>query len=90
MKDRGEYDNSVDIWSLGVMTYELLSGLTPFKTAIADWKLLGSKRSLEWSWDIIYPPIITDKPRNFIENILKVSVIERFTILECKNHEFLR
>jgi serine/threonine protein kinase len=31
MKDRGEYGNSVDLWSLGVMTFELLVGFPPFK-----------------------------------------------------------
>ena len=25
-----QYDNSVDLWSLGILTYEMTTGLTPF------------------------------------------------------------
>lgn len=31
MKDRGIYDNSVDVWSIGVLTFELLTGNPPYK-----------------------------------------------------------
>jgi len=31
MKDKGEYSLKIDIWSLGVLTFELLCGYAPFK-----------------------------------------------------------
>ena len=31
MKQGEQYDNSVDIWSLGVLTFELLVGSAPYK-----------------------------------------------------------
>jgi serine/threonine protein kinase len=31
MKDKGEYNTSVDLWSIGVLTFELLAGFPPHK-----------------------------------------------------------
>lgn len=31
MKDVGEYNHSVDLWSIGVLTFELLAGFPPYK-----------------------------------------------------------
>lgn len=31
MMENSEYDSSVDIWSIGVLTYELLIGSAPYK-----------------------------------------------------------
>ena len=44
MKDKGEYDSSVDIWSLGVLTYELLLGESPCKKQLSNWRNKGFKK----------------------------------------------
>lgn len=31
MKDKGCYTSKVDLWSIGVLTFELLTGTAPFK-----------------------------------------------------------
>lgn len=43
MKDKGQYNTSVDLWSIGVLTFELLAGFPPHKKEIEKWKFLGGK-----------------------------------------------
>jgi serine/threonine protein kinase len=31
MKDKGSYNLSVDLWSIGILTFELLAGFAPYK-----------------------------------------------------------
>lgn len=58
MKDSGLYDHSVDLWSLGVLTFEMIAGFAPFQSQISHWKLKGSNRKEQWSWEVLYPPSI--------------------------------
>ena len=34
----------VDLWSLGVLTFEMIAGFAPFQSQISHWKLKGSNR----------------------------------------------
>lgn len=71
MKDIGEYDNRVDLWSLGVLAYELLVGVPPHKDQISKWKDKGSRRSMKWEWkDIKYPEHVSLLAQSFINNLL--------------------
>jgi serine/threonine protein kinase len=66
MKDVGEYNHSVDLWSIGVLTFELLAGFPPYKHEIAHWRLCGSQRKQRWNWEVIYPPEISHTAQKFI------------------------
>lgn len=55
MKDKGAYSSTVDLWSIGVLAFQLLIGYAPFKDEINAWKKKGSKRSVQWDWHINYP-----------------------------------
>ena len=45
MKDKGEYTTSVDLWSIGVLTFELLAGFGPFKGEIEKMRWKGLKKN---------------------------------------------
>lgn len=60
MKGGDSYDNSVDIWAIGVLTFELLTGVAPFKKELANWKEKGFERGFNNNkWHVIYPPFIS-------------------------------
>ena len=71
MKDKGEYTVSVDLWSIGVLTFELLTGYPPYKSEIDKWKKKGSKLKEKWKWDIVFPVEMSELARNFISSLLK-------------------
>ena len=59
------------MWSIGVLTYELLTKVPPFKGEIANWKKKGSKRKDQWDWNITYPLFLSGLAESFMRNILR-------------------
>lgn len=90
MKEKGQYDNSVDIWSIGVLTYQLLVGSAPFQKQITNWRKQGSHRSNKWNWNITYPLFLSTISESFMRNLLKEKPEERSTLRFCANHMFIR
>lgn len=90
MKDEGKYDTSVDLWSLGVLTYEMLTGKPPYEKQINYWRMKGGKREDKWNWKIKYPSTVSKTAEIFISNLLKERPEERSTIKECLSHNFIR
>jgi aurora kinase len=90
MKDKGLYTSKVDLWSIGVLTFELLTGSAPFKNEINQWKKKGSKRNIQWDWHILYPPEISALGESFMRNLLRENPDERASLRFCRNHFFIR
>jgi len=82
------YDNSVDLWSVGVVTYVLLCGYPPFYAsshpALFE-KIINCNYSFpqqEWQY-------ISEIAKDFIRNLLVIEPNLRLTAQMCLDHPFL-
>jgi len=82
------YDKSVDLWSVGVITYVLLCGYPPFyatsQPALFE-KIINARYDFpepEWTY-------ISDTAKDFIKNLLVLKSAKRLTAEECLEHPFL-
>jgi serine/threonine protein kinase len=85
---REAYTSKVDIWSLGVITFQLLSGKTPFEARslrLIDWNILNKKVSFrgdDWS-------DISQEAKDFITYCLDRDQVRRPTINQLFRHPWI-
>jgi len=85
----GAYDKSVDLWSMGVITYVLLCGFPPFygKTQAQLFeKILNADYDFpdpEWTH-------ISREAKDFISHLLVLDIAKRYTTKECLKHPWLK
>ena len=74
------------MWSLGILTYQLLMGYTPYQ-------FTGSLKELEddiYNGMIHFDKFIPDEGRHFIFNLLQPNPKKRLTLKAAKEHKFLK
>ena len=83
-KDSG-YDEKLDIWSLGIIFYELLIGKNPFDACSMD-ELL----EMVIKGDFYIPITISKEAISFLNCMMRYDLKDRLSIDILYNHEFLR
>jgi len=83
------YDNAVDMWSVGVITYVLLTGCFPFYNEDKDYAALYEKIM---KVDYVWPdkPKLSADAKSFIQKLLVRDTEKRFTPEQCRGHAWLK
>ncbi|RHZ79655.1 hypothetical protein Glove_143g18 [Diversispora epigaea] len=79
------YNEKVDIWSLGILCYELLVGAPPFES----WGYKGTCERIV-NDDPILPDFLSPEAKNFILLLLRKDSNLRPSIIEVLNHPWIQ
>ncbi|XP_064598573.1 obscurin-like isoform X2 [Liolophura sinensis] len=80
---------SADVWSVGVLAYILLSGISPFYNH-SDRATLLTVQGADWDFDAKAFENISKEARDFISKVLLKEAGERLTIGECLDHPWMK
>ena len=93
MIDKSGHDEKLDIWCLGVLAFQLLTGRTPFVTQGPKQESKDeTKKKIEnniLEVNINFPNDFPITAKSFILGMVKRKPEERLTLKEIMNHEWL-
>ncbi|XP_053104791.1 myosin light chain kinase 2, skeletal/cardiac muscle isoform X2 [Hemicordylus capensis] len=79
---------TTDMWSLGVITYMLLSGLSPF-LGDNDTETLNNVLAASWYFDDEAFEGISEEARDFVSNLIIKNKSGRMSAAQCLQHPWL-
>ena len=87
-----EINNKVDIWSLGVILYEIIFNKKPFGHECSSQKKLVKDKIIQNAFSVEFPekPEISEECKDFIKNCLKYKQKERYDVFHAYNSKFIQ
>ncbi|KAM7091060.1 LOW QUALITY PROTEIN: myosin light chain kinase 2, skeletal/cardiac muscle [Ciconia maguari] len=79
---------STDMWSMGVITYMLLSGLSPF-LGDNDTETLNNVLAANWYFDEETFESVSDEAKDFVSNLIIKQKSARMSAGQCLQHPWL-
>ncbi|XP_062059985.1 myosin light chain kinase 2, skeletal/cardiac muscle [Lepus europaeus] len=83
-----QISDKTDMWSLGVITYMLLSGLSPF-LGDDDTETLNNVLSGNWYFDEETFEAVSDEAKDFVSNLIVKEQGARMNAAQCLAHPWL-
>uniref|UniRef100_F6ZNH5 Myosin light chain kinase 2, skeletal/cardiac muscle n=1 Tax=Equus caballus TaxID=9796 RepID=F6ZNH5_HORSE len=83
-----QISDKTDMWSMGVITYMLLSGLSPF-LGDDDTETLNNVLSGNWYFDEETFEAVSDEAKDFVSNLIVKDQRARMSAAECLAHPWL-
>jgi len=87
-RDDGGYTIQVDMWSLGVILYILLSGIHPFQLEDEE-EMLVNIENAQWGWVGDAWKSISKEGKDLVSRLLEPSPLKRLTAKEALQHSWL-
>lgn len=82
------YSKAVDCWSIGVITYILLSGYPPFYEE-NETRLFSKIKKAEYAFHSPYWDEISESAKDFIRHMMEKNPIKRFTTEQALSHPWI-
>uniref|UniRef100_A0A672UJU0 Myosin light chain kinase 2, skeletal/cardiac muscle n=1 Tax=Strigops habroptila TaxID=2489341 RepID=A0A672UJU0_STRHB len=79
---------TTDMWSMGVITYMLLSGLSPF-LGDNDTETLNNVLAANWYFDEETFESVSDEAKDFVSNLIIKEKSARMSASQCLEHPWL-
>ncbi|XP_051271338.1 death-associated protein kinase 2 isoform X1 [Dicentrarchus labrax] len=80
---------AADMWSIGVITYILLSGMSPFQGE-TNQETLGNIIAMKYEFDPQYFSMTSSMAKDFIQKLLVKDPNDRMTAEECLLHPWIK
>lgn len=88
-----QHDHMVDIWAVGVLTYELLTGKSPFSPLNPSLKLKDVERGTQQNIVAVkfdYPKEFPPLAKDLVSKILRKNPKTRLNLFEIKTHPWVK